>query len=217
MRGSVPPRRFYNEAMVSGRAAALLARHAARTRRPIALPVPVERIAENVCDLRILWEPIAEPPNRTILAGLVPSEHLVIFNETRRLLFDETRFLYHTVLAHEVGHWQLHVDQAALRHPLLPGFDRSFQFVCRRDSNAWVERHAHWFASHLLLPRDVLGPALAGLELPTWGELYRLRDRYQVTITLLRITMQGLGRGYVDERGRIHRSRREYEGQMRLL
>lgn len=207
---------FYNERMVERRADRLLSRFAAEAQWPPSLPVPVERLADYL-DLGILWEPIPEPSGRTILGGLDPTGHLIVLNERRRVLFDDTPFLYNTVLAHEIGHWELHVDHTALVHPLLPGFERPFQFVCQRGSDTWEERHAHWFMSHLLLPRHLLAAQLVDVEITSMAEMYRLRDRCQVTISAMRITLEALGRGYVDEDGRVHPSRQEYQGQTRLF
>jgi hypothetical protein len=182
----------------------------------IGLPVPVERIAEDLCDLSILWEPIPEPPNKTILAGLKPAERLIRFNEDRRALFEDTLFLYNTVLAHEIGHWDLHVDHAILDHPMLPGFDRPQQFVCEVGGDSWAERQAKWFASFLLLPRDLLTAEIIGREIRTLSDMYRLHDRCEVTITVMRIALERMGRGYVGAEGRVYPSRAEYEGQGRL-
>lgn len=210
--------RFYNERMVQKRADAVLGRWCSDSGQSLAIPVPIESIVEaDPLDLGILWEPIAEPPGQTILAGLVPDERLIIFNEARRRLFDETSFLYRTVLAHELGHWELHVDLAEIVHPTLPGFDRPFQFVCRRGSDSWEERHAHWFASHLLLPRDLLAAQIADRSIARWSDMYALRDHCQVTISMARIALEGLGCGFVDEEGQLHPSRGEYHGQIRLF
>ncbi|SRR5579883_1128115 len=209
---------FYNEAMVQRQADAVLGRWGADSEETVAIPVPIESIVETEpYDLGILWEPIPEPAGQMILAGLDPSERLIVFNESRGLLFDDDPFLYRTVLAHELGHWQLHVDQAVLSHPLLPGFERPYQFVCRRGDDAWEERHAHWFASHLLLPRDLLRALAGDQPIRSWPDMYRLRDRCQVTITMLRIALEQLGYTYVDDDGQIHRSQREYQGQERLF
>ncbi|TAK28839.1 MAG: ImmA/IrrE family metallo-endopeptidase [Chloroflexota bacterium] len=210
-------RKFYNEKMVESQAYDVLRRFYTQSKKQLTLPVPAERIAEDVIDLSILWEVIPEPPGQTILAGLASKDRLVVFNETRRPLFDDTPFLYNTVLAHEVGHWQLHVDEMSLYHPILPGFERPFQFVCRRGSDSWEERHAHWFASHLLLPRNLLAAYIAGLTIGSLADMYRLRDQLQVTITVLRIALEKIGAAYVDDSGAVHPSRQEFHGQFRLL
>ncbi|MCA1668126.1 MAG: ImmA/IrrE family metallo-endopeptidase [Thermomicrobia bacterium] len=208
--------KFYNERMVEDRAADVLRRFCTLTGDPLTLPVPVEHVAEDLCDLGILWEPIPEGGGRTALAELRPAERLVVFNETRRPLFDDTPFLYNTVLAHEVGHWWLHVDRAMLDQPTLPGFVPADLSVHRHDPDSWEERHAKWFASRLLLPRPLLAELLVGREIHSLADMYRLRDQCQVTLTVMRIALEHMGRGYIDEDGRVHPSRQEYHGQQRL-
>ena len=202
--------------MVECRASRLLAQFAAAVSWESALPVPVERVADYR-DLGILWEPIPEPAGQTKLGGLDPTGRVIILNERRRVLFDDTPFLYNTVLGHEIAHWELHVDHAMFGQRSLPGFERPLQFVCQRGGDAWQERHAHWFMSHLLLPRHLLAARLVDVKRTSLAEMYCLRDECQVTITAIRITLEGMGRGFVDESGRVHPSKQEYLGRGVLL
>ena len=80
-------------------------------------PIPVDRILEDVLDLSILWDTIPEEPGQSILAGLDPNNKTVVFNELRLALIEETPGLYNTVLGHESGHWEAHVDPALLDQP----------------------------------------------------------------------------------------------------
>lgn len=212
----MPAEKYLDERMIERRAGDLLQRFVALTRIPLTLPIPVERIAEDVCDLGLLWEPIPEPPGQTILAELRPTERLVVFNETRRPLFEDTPFLYNTVLAHEIGHWWLHVDRAMLDQPSLPGFAPAPQCIHRHDPDSWEERHAKWFARHLLLPRHLLAAQLVGRAIGSLADMYRLRDYSQVTLTVMRIALERMGHAYVADDGRVHPSRQEYHGQSRL-
>lgn len=202
--------------MVEQYAADLLRRWVGRADAPLVLPVPVERIAEDVCDLSILWEPIPEAAGCTTLAELRPTERLIVINERRKPLFDDTPYLYNTVLAHEVGHWWLHVDRVALDQPMLPGFSLPGLVVHRHDPDSWEERHAKWFASYLLLPRDLLAMLLVGREVRGLTDMYHLRDHCNVTLTVMRIALERMGHAYVDDNGRVHPSKREYLGQQRL-
>jgi hypothetical protein len=49
------------------------------------------------------------------------------------------------------------------------------------------------------------------------ADIYRLRDLCHVTITAMRIALEALGHGYVDEDGHMHPTKQEYHGQARLL
>lgn len=203
--------------MVETRAWQTLARFCQSSGQSLSLPVPVERIAEDLYDFGLLWEPIPEPEGRTVLAGLAPQDRVIVFNETRRALFDATPFLYRTVLAHEIGHWELHVDKDTLHHPCLPGFERTLSFVCHSVDDAWEERHAHWFASHLLLPRSLLQDIIPRDHRYSYSEIYALRDQCQVTITMMTIALERIGIAYIDNDGRIHPSKQEALGQTRLF
>jgi hypothetical protein len=210
----LPTAKFLSQDMVAHRAAKLLRRFVTLTGVPATLPMPIDRIAEDVCDLGILWEPIPEEDGHSTLAELRPAERLVVFNERRQSLFDSTPFLYNTVLAHEVGHWCLHLDQAVLDQRAFPGFAPADRAGYGPDS--WEERQAKWFASHLLLPRHLLTEMLMGREVGSITDMYHLRDHCRVTFTMMRIALEQIGRGYVDEDGRVHPSRQEYNGQGRL-
>lgn len=124
--------RFYHAQTIEALANELLIKWQARDQR-LTPPIPVERLAENVLDLRILWDVVPERANETILAGLVPREKTVIFNESRQAILDGTPGLYRTVLAHEIGHWELHVDRALVNQDGIPGIGEQLQFLFRSE------------------------------------------------------------------------------------
>jgi Zn-dependent peptidase ImmA (M78 family) len=84
-------------------------------------PIPVERIAETIFNLRILWEPIEADGVLNPLAGLRSTERLIIINEDRREDFDRWPGLLPFTLGHELGHWDLHVDHT--ENPSFEGFE----------------------------------------------------------------------------------------------
>lgn len=209
--------KFFHPRTLERLAAELLVPYQRKTGQVIRPPISAERVAEVCYDLAILWDGIAEGPGMTVLGALAPRDRLIVLNETRRSLFDEDPGLYNTVVGHEVAHWRLHVDPASLGQPVLPGIERDLTFVCTRDADAWDERNAHRFMSHLLLPTDLLCQAMSGVDLQDWHTLYRLRNHFDVTISVLRIRLEQLGLTYADEQGRLHRSRQEALGQRRML
>jgi hypothetical protein len=212
---------FYSAATMERLACELLVRQQKATRKPLVPPISAEAIVDAaLCDeLRsILWEPIPEPPERTILAGLAPGSRLIILNESRQQLIMETAGLYNTLVAHEIAHWQLHVDHAVLDQLLLVDTPETSVFSCERDDPAsWDEKNAHRFMGYLLLPRDILLPQVRKLNLMDWSNLYRLREQFDVTITALTTRLQELKLIYIDPHGRIYPSQREAEGQLRLF
>ena len=123
--------KFLADAEIERRADRLLGRYEAGYGPISSAPIPVERILEDVLDLSILWDAIPEEPGQSILAGLDPNNKTVVFNESRLALIEETPGLYNTVLGHEAGHWEAHVDPALLDQTPLPHFDREFGCLFR--------------------------------------------------------------------------------------
>lgn len=185
-------------------------------------PVPVELIADFL-DLAILWEPIPEPDNEIVFAKLKPIDRQILFNETQRDMFETNPFLYEVTLAHEIGHWDLHMERGTLiQDQSLPGFPDQEFIVYRRlrsqnDKEYWDERNAKRYAGCLLLPQRDLCTTVAENPIRGFPDIYRLRDRFQVTVSTLNIRLQELELCYIDSEGIVHRSRQEYAGQMSLL
>lgn len=212
---------FFSAKTVERRAGELLSSYQRKLGRALTLPISAENVLEVALGEQLnslLWEPIPEPCGRTILAGLAPGERLIILNETRKQLFIKPNGLLNDIIAHEIGHWILHVDRALIDHPPLPGFQRGLQFVCSGgDYSSWDEKNAHRFMGYLLMPGDLLSRLAAQADLSCWSGLYDLRREVGVTITALRIRLEELGLLYVDRDGEFHASRAEAVGQQRLL
>ena len=181
-------------------------------------PVPVERIMEDTLDLAILWESVPEPDGQSILAALHPDARTVVFNETRRSLITDTKGLYNTVLAHEAGHWELHVDRGLQSQQHIPDLDPGASCLYRSSGpgRSIRERQAHRFMGYLLMPTGMILQSVRGKDLTNWSTLYRLRDEFQVTITALTVRLSRLGLLHVTEDGELYPSREEYEGQLRI-
>jgi hypothetical protein len=209
--------KYYRPEIIAKRAGEILARYFAQARVTLSIPIPIERIAEDLLDLQILWQPIPDKDENTVLAGLSPRNQTVVFNETKLNLFDKTPGLYRTVLAHEIGHWDLHADKASLNQASMPGIEAPLQFLFYSETKSWDETNAHLFMSHLLVPEELLNPLVENVEAFDWPFLYRLRDTFQVTISAIRIRLERKGLLYVDREGAIYRSKAEYNGQKRML
>lgn len=209
--------KFYRPETIEKRADKILARYELKAGSKLRLPVPVERIAEDLFDIQLLWHPFVEEGNNTILAGLAPSNRMVVFNEDHKDIFDKTPGLYRTALAHELGHWDLHVDKATLNQSTMPGIEQDIQFLYYSESKSWDERNAHLFMNHLLVPEAFLNPMIRDIQQFEWPFLYRLRDVFQVTISVIKIRLERKGLLYVDKVGNIFRSQAEFNGQKRLI
>ncbi len=149
--------KFLSDAQLEGMASHLLGRYESLYGAVSRPPVPVERILEDVLDLNILWDKVSERPGQSILAELDSSLKTVVFNESRRTLIAETPGLYHTILAHEAGHWEAHVDHALLAQSPLPGFEPYMKCLYRGSGPGQDPRElqAHRFMGFLLMPSPI--------------------------------------------------------------
>ena len=210
--------KYLTIAQIESRANGLIMKYEERY-GSISAPVPVERIAENVIDLVLEWSKIPENANEIIFAGLSPVQKKVIFNEKRRNYYDSTDGLYNTVLAHEIGHWVLHVDATDLGlQGVLPGTEVASKFVFRSTgpSNP-VEWQAHTFMGYLLLPYKLIRNDIEIEDIYDWSSLYYLKEKFDVTISALVIRLKKMGVIYIDDDKTIYQSEAVSKGQMRLV
>ncbi|MEW5957262.1 MAG: ImmA/IrrE family metallo-endopeptidase [Chloroflexota bacterium] len=200
---------FISKAGLEEMANALLDQYA-REIEPIARPpVPVEKIADFLLELNLEWLDIPDTELAPILAYLDPGSKTIRLNERRLAHFEQYPGTYEFTLAHEIGHYQLHV----LSNELPP----DHLYLCRdpqtgQDRREW---QAERFASYLLLPLSLLLPAVEGVNLNRWPALYRLRDQFKVSITALRIRLEELGYLYVTAAGRLYPDRAAAAGEQR--
>ena len=210
--------KFLSDAQLGYMASRMLGRYESANGPISSPPVPIERIIEDMLDLNILWDSITESKGQSILAGLEPDTKTIVFNDARSAVTIEPPGLYNTVLAHEAGHWELHVDQAMLGQQPLPQFERDFSCLYRQSgpNQGPKEIQAHKFMSYLLMPSDLLMEMVHDVDLTNWSQLYKLRDHFQVTITALTIRLEKLGLLYISDERHLYPSRQEHDGQLRF-
>lgn len=194
----------------------LLARYERKSGSSLQPPLQAELIAEGV-GLNILWDEIPEEPGTTTHGALIPEKRLIVLNEGRLQLLESTQGLYNTTIAHEIGHWVLHVDHAALAHASLPDLAYDISPAPESGRDKWDERNAHQFMSYLLMPSRLLMPRLKGLNLQNWHDLYHLRETFDVTPTALKIRLEKLNLTYLDAERKFHKSKQEAGGQNPLF
>jgi hypothetical protein len=195
----------------------LLSIYQQKSGSPLRPPIQADLVAESV-GLDILWEEIREEPGTTVCAEIRPEERLIVMNERRRELLESTPGLYNTTVAHELGHWWLHVDHAARDHSSLPDLIYSSAPLREGDErDKRDERNAGEFMGYLLMPRSLLIPRLDGLDLQNWRNLYYLRDAFGVTISTVRVRLEKMRLTYLDSAGRFHKSDQEAGGQGALF
>jgi hypothetical protein len=121
--------KFYRNQEIEDLAAERLSQLARILARPLAPPIPIDLLAEQVLELDFLWEDIDELPRETVLGALHPHKRLIIMNDKHRALFDTKPGLERFTKGHEMGHWDLFIDQGALEHPTLFALDDSSPFT----------------------------------------------------------------------------------------
>jgi hypothetical protein len=103
--------RFYRNQEIEDLAAERLSQLAQILARPLAPPIPIDLLAEQVLGLDFLWEDIDELPGETVLGALHPQKRLIIMNDKHRTLFDTKPGLERSTKGHEMGHWDLFIDK----------------------------------------------------------------------------------------------------------
>ena len=193
-----PP--LFTERQLERRADALLdaCTAAGRTLGP---PVPVEWLAEHVLDLCIVWDALPTDEAAPVLGGLDPVRGEIVLNEAEARRFAAFPGLEVFTLAHEVGHWLLHVPPPRRRQPMLPGWERRLS-ACGGGGAAAArrEQQADRFAALLLMPARLLLPRCRRLDLTRFPARYKLRDEFGVSITAMNLRLKDLGFGTFNAR-----------------
>ncbi len=203
----------------------MLAEYTRRTGRTVELPVPIESIIDHVLDIPIEWEPLLSRDGREIASKITQPAYgqpcrIVMNKDYLETKFRDHPGLIETAMAHEAGHGVYHIEHGNI-HQLTLGLATAEAFATRPDSlidalaealhrrgpdgdDWWREWQAHTFMRFALMPRALLLPALEETGHRTWQQLYRLRERCNVTISALVVHLEKLGFIRVDGRRVIH-------------
>ena len=76
------PEHFLSTAYIAGQSAAVLRRHFQHSAP--RLPIRVDLLVEQIFDLVISWEPVADAPGTLTLGGLRPRSRQLVLNGERR-------------------------------------------------------------------------------------------------------------------------------------
>ena len=162
-----------------------------------------ESIAETIADsldLNIMWESIPADKKGKIAAMIFPTKQMIIINSNVSE-FEKNGFRQSTI-AHEIGHWILHINQQAVEKYIdrdesiievtnqpQPFFCRSFQSSKEDFNREW---QAQYFAGCLLMPKYKLIDAQRGRDLTQWKHLYPMAEDLGVTISNLKVRLKDL-------------------------
>lgn len=235
--------KFYRSETIEQRAEQRLVEYAQLAGIPLSPPIPIDLIAERLFNLSILWDPIEEMPGESILGAIVPEQRLIILNESRRDLFETKPGLERSTKGHELGHWDLYVDETILDHPKLFHEDspvvafrstphgqaavlkalqsteqgRKFLGTLNdRADDAHEERNVNRYAAALSMPRELITEAALDIDRTQWRNLYDLANQFDVTITALKVRLSQLNLLHVTETGELFSSKDEAIGQMTI-
>jgi len=235
--------KFYRREAVEERAEQRLSEYCRLVGAPLSPPIPMDQIAERLFGLTILWDTIDEMPGESILGAIVPEERLIILNESRKDLFAAKPGLERSTKGHELGHWDLYVDVSVLDHPrlfhadspsvafrstphgqaavlkALQSSEAGMKFLRElqdRADDPHEERAVNRYAAALSMPRDLIVEAANQIDRTQWRALYRLAERFDVTITALKVRLSQLNLLYVDDSGQLFPSKDHAVGQMTI-
>ena len=162
-------------------------------------------------------------------------------NERHRTLFDTKPGLERFTKGHEMGHWDLFIDQGALEHPTLFALDDCSPFTRRRSPVGEVTvmkwllsfsegqdflrdlksraddpdeaRVVNRYAAAILMPQDLLRAEVGKVDRIRWSNLYRIAEQFEVTISALTVRLQQLGLLYVGKDRSLHKDSVQAQGQ----
>jgi hypothetical protein len=183
--------------------------------------VPIDEIIEFHYKLDISWESIDHfDSTGLVMAAIIPSERKIIMNESCKELFEEKIGTMNFTMAHELGHWVLHVTDKLNIQGLLDLKNEIPTFYCRSKTKKPPEEYqADMFAGSLLMPKPTLQKVIANLKVNgqiQLKQLYILAPMLKVSISALKVRLNQLGLLYIHDDGSIYESRNEYNGQLTL-
>jgi hypothetical protein len=237
--------KFYRNERIEEIAEQRLREFEGKLGRPLSIPVDIELFRDLVLGLSMLWENIDELPGEEVLAGLRPADRLIVMNERRKFELEHQAGRRRLTQGHEMGHWDLFVDISKLDHPGLFADAAPSMFAFRSSTGGQVQimrtllscetgrdivrqinaradtpdeaRSVNRYAGAILMPRAIIIAEAKNIDCTQWRNLYRLAERFGVSISALRVRLEQFNLVYVDqENSRLYASREEAMGQTRL-
>jgi len=197
---------------IEAKALKLLEQYANNQQWDFSLPIPVEQIIETEVGYTIDCLDIGPPQ---VLGAISPTQQLIISNEKAEAHFARYPGTYQFTLAHEIGHWSLHLE--GFEQPKLEGVT-PYAFICRDDQKPQPEIQADMFAASLLMPTELIRSAINRQD-PFDDAFQRgLAGQAKVSLTALRFRLANLKYiYYCKERQQFFRSEAHASGQQSLF
>ena len=157
-------------------------------------PIEVSRVADFL-GLDIVWDSIRDDEQGKIAGRLLPLKRLIEVNED----IPEIRGTKgEATIAHEIGHWVLHVNPVAVKEFLrlqARGIEiKNLEPLLRHSDHAMrsIEWQADYFASCLLMPRYILKKKRLRRDLTQWRHLEETAQELGVNTSELVARLQDL-------------------------
>ena len=100
-------------------------------------------------------------------------------------------------IAHEIGHWALHIDHHGVEKQRILGLDscrvEPLHKIYRKNIQDRIEWQAQYFAGCLLMPRYKLEEGRRGRDLTNWKHLAAMAHELGVTKSNLTYRLKDLG------------------------
>ena len=211
--GIFRPFRFIHKQEIEAKATDILRRMEQTQSHNSMWPLDTSCVAEFL-GLDVVWDTIPDDEEGTIAARILPLERLIEINDNLPICrggFGES------TIAHEIGHWVLHVNHATVnRFSRLRNrgvYIKVDPLLCRNDNTiAGIEWQAQYFATCLLMPEYVLIEKQIGRDLTKWPDLYQMAEELGVSISNLVHRLKDLDWIYIPKNSRQIDLSKEFVG-----
>ncbi|MGB3650370.1 MAG: ImmA/IrrE family metallo-endopeptidase, partial [Rivularia sp. (in: cyanobacteria)] len=167
------PYRFLPKEVIEHLALDIFNQVQAKRKRPLKGNCVAEAVADHL-DLGVIWETIPPDDEGYIAAMIFPLQREIVINKE---IPEMKGGFGQSTVAHEIGHWLLHIDHNALavfKQRMTPEIEITIKpFLCRSSNTQQkIEWQAQYFASCLLMPLYKLEEARRGRDLTKLSHLY---------------------------------------------
>jgi len=194
----IKPYRFLQKEEIEQLALNTLNRVQATRKSPLKGKFVAEAVADYL-DIGIVWDSLSPDDEGYIAAMIFPLQREIVINEQ----IPELKGAFgQSTIAHELGHWLLHVDHnavATFKQRMTPEIEMTVEpFLCRSvNAQKGIEWQAQYFASCLLMPLYKLEEARRRCDFAKWRHLYAVAEDLGVTISNLTNRLQSIGWIYI--------------------